>query len=366
MGKFKVPYLVAKASGRNVLFYWQPRRWFYIEGEKTPCPFTPRRVAKATNELADAVKEAKEWNKLLDEWRIGNVAQQPLYQRGTFGWLVTQYIQDSRYRKLRDSTKDWYQHMLPMLLDVFTDVPLNKITRQLAREFYLVHENKQRKAQALTGLARTIMHFGRDIGEVAENPFEQMRIPKPKPRQEVWPLDEIEKVKVAALELGYSSIALATQLALDTGQRAGDLRDLTWNRYDGKAIKLRQSKTGVWIEVPLLSALQKMLDSTDRSVPHILICEGTQKPYSKDMLSRKFREACEKAGIDKKYQFRDLRRTAVVRLAEAGCTNAEIAAITGHSLQDTVNILEVYLPRNSTMAISAIEKIKARRSKFDY
>jgi hypothetical protein len=171
MGKFKIPYLVSKPSGRNVLFYWQPRRWFYVDGEKIPCPFTPRRVAKASNQLADAIKEAKEWNALLQEWRIGKVVQQPLYQRGTFGWLVTQYTQDARFIDLRPTTKAWYQHMIPMLLDVFTDVPLEKITRQLAREFYLVHAHQRRKSQALAGLARTIMHFGRDTQRIclAEN-----------------------------------------------------------------------------------------------------------------------------------------------------------------------------------------------------
>jgi len=53
-------------------------------------------------------------------------------------------------------------------------------------------------------------------------------------------------------------------------------------------------------------------------------------------------------------QFRDLRRTAAVRLAEAGCTVPEIAAITGHTIDTTARILEAYLPRNFTMARAAI------------
>ncbi|MCP4392938.1 MAG: hypothetical protein GY804_01515 [Alphaproteobacteria bacterium] len=53
----------------------------------------------------------------------------------------------------------------------------------------------------------------------------------------------------------------------------------------------------------------------------------------------------------------DLRRTAVVRLAEAGATEAQIAAVTGHKIETTRQILETYLPRTSDMAEAAITKL---------
>ena len=57
----------------------------------------------------------------------------------------------------------------------------------------------------------------------------------------------------------------------------------------------------------------------------------------------------------------DLRRTAVVRLAEAGCTPPEISAITGHDLDATMAILEVYMPRTLPLATAAIDKLDAHR-----
>ena len=66
------------------------------------------------------------------------------------------------------------------------------------------------------------------------------------------------------------------------------------------------------------------------------------------------------------YWLMDLRRTAVVHLARAGCSVPEIAAITGHSVSLTVSILEVYLPRDSEMAAAAIAKLDAwRRQKSE-
>ncbi|MFB3101654.1 MAG: hypothetical protein ACE1ZV_00165, partial [Alphaproteobacteria bacterium] len=61
------------------------------------------------------------------------------------------------------------------------------------------------------------------------------------------------------------------------------------------------------------------------------------------------------AGLDH-LQARDLRRTAVVMLAEAGATIPEISAVTGHSINRTQQIIDTYFVRTKPMAQSAISK----------
>jgi hypothetical protein len=57
--------------------------------------------------------------------------------------------------------------------------------------------------------------------------------------------------------------------------------------------------------------------------------------------------------------FNDLRGTAVTRLALVGCTEAEIASITGHSLRDVRSILDAhYLHRDPELARTAIHKLE--------
>jgi hypothetical protein len=57
--------------------------------------------------------------------------------------------------------------------------------------------------------------------------------------------------------------------------------------------------------------------------------------------------------------FNDLRGTAVTRLALVGCTEAEIAAITGHSMRDVRSILDAhYLHRDPALAENAIRKLE--------
>jgi len=58
-------------------------------------------------------------------------------------------------------------------------------------------------------------------------------------------------------------------------------------------------------------------------------------------------------------RFADLRRTAIVRLAEAGCTVPEISAIRGHQLDYCQRILETFLPRaRRSAARAAVERLR--------
>ena len=59
--------------------------------------------------------------------------------------------------------------------------------------------------------------------------------------------------------------------------------------------------------------------------------------------------------------FHDLRGTAVVRLAIAGASVPQIAAVTGHSLKDVEAILDAhYLGRDIQLAEAAVLKLEAR------
>ena len=68
--------------------------------------------------------------------------------------------------------------------------------------------------------------------------------------------------------------------------------------------------------------------------------------------------ACKRVGVVG-LTFHDLRGTAVTRLAIAGCTEAEIATITAHSLRDVRSILDAhYLHRDPALAENAIRKLE--------
>ncbi|MEN5300246.1 tyrosine-type recombinase/integrase [Brucella sp. TWI559] len=170
----------------------------------------------------------------------------------------------------------------------------------------------------------------------------------------VWTFDDEQLF----LEKAPPHLHLALILALWTGQRQGDL-SLTWQAYDGQRIRLRQSKTGSRVIIPVGAPLKAALDSiADKSGLILKTIEGAA--WTADGFRSSWRKACIKAGITG-VTFNDLRGTAVTRLALAECTEAEIATISGHSLRDVGSILDAhYLNRDPKLAESAIRKLESR------
>jgi integrase len=92
----------------------------------------------------------------------------------------------------------------------------------------------------------------------------------------------------------------------------------------------------------------------------VILVNSEGKPWEPngDGFRASWRKACAKAGVVG-VTFNDLRGTAVTRLALVGCTEAEIATITGHSLRDVRSILDAhYLHRDIELARSAIHKLE--------
>lgn len=141
---------------------------------------------------------------------------------------------------------------------------------------------------------------------------------------------------------------------------------LTWAAYDGKTIRLRQSKGKVRVPVPVGGPIKDMLDAmlTERKKAKepkaVTILTNTMgQPWTGDGFRTSWEKAHKKAKIDDLH-FHDLRGTAVTRLALAGCTVLEIASITGQSLKTVWEILDKhYLGGRLELAKAAIKKLDA-------
>ncbi len=55
-------------------------------------------------------------------------------------------------------------------------------------------------------------------------------------------------------------------------------------------------------------------------------------------------------------QRRDVRRTGIIQLALAEATTPQIAALSGHSIDQVQTILDTYLPRRGEVALGGVEK----------
>jgi integrase len=171
-----------------------------------------------------------------------------------------------------------------------------------------------------------------------------------------------EKVWTAAdeaafLERAPAHLHLPLVLALWTGQRQGDLLRLPWSAYDGTHIRLRQGKTGARVVIRVGAPLKAALDATPKRST-IILTNSDGKPWTSDGFRASWRKACKAAGVVG-VTLHDLRGTAVTRLALAGCTEAEIVTITGHSMRSVRALVDThYLKRDPALGESAIRKLE--------
>jgi hypothetical protein len=262
-------------------------------------------------------------------------------------------------------------------------------------------------------VGRTLFSWLEQEGMVPKgsNPFEDFALAQPAPRDQVWWQPHRDAVLAAAAD-DDPALQLAVDLAFSIGQREADLLRLQLNQVveiphykldlevweqlaeasepggtrTVKGIRLRQAKGQRWIEVPIVGETRRRVEAQvaaakDAGTTSLLFDRATGLPWTMPNLEagqrrfiRRFAELrttaiaaaagdvgdLELAAAIEQLQFRDFRRTAVVFLGELGIADHLIAAITGHTLDETKRILETYLPRTTGMAARAIALSQAR------
>ena len=118
-------------------------------------------------------------------------------------------------------------------------------------------------------------------------------------------------------------------LGLFTAQRRGDVMRIGRQHFRDGVLTMRQQKTGALLSIPVHAELQAIIDATP--IGHLtLLTTGTGKSYNANDFTEQFRRWCDAAALPPHCVFHGLRKAACRRLAEAGCSVHEIAAISGH------------------------------------
>jgi len=323
------------ADGRVVTYWYAWRGGPRLEGE----PGTPEFVAS--------------YNRAVEQ-----VKPKP---QGTLQNLIDAYQTTDDFRSKQPRTKLDYIRQIKIIESEFGDFPVKALAAPETRGVFMDRRDKlslksRRQADYAWTVLAKILSVAKDRGKISVNPCERGgRLYSGTRVDFVWSVED----EATFLQSAPAHLHLPLLLALWTGQRQGDLLRLTWNAYDGKYIRLRQSKTGARVEIPVGKPLRAALDElakTKRSPVILLNSEG--RSWTPDGFRASWGKACQKAGITG-LTFNDLRGTAVTRLALCECTEPQIATITGHSLRDVKSILDAhYLHRDRALAESAIHKLE--------
>jgi integrase len=237
--------------------------------------------------------------------------------------LLHEYQRSQNFLGLRERTRADYIVQIKKIEVKFGDMPTKALADSRARGVFMDWRDELAiKSPRQADYAWTVLAAVLAWGKV--NPCEKGgRVYHGTRVDHVWSIENEE----AFLRSAPSHLHLPLLLALWTGQRQGDLLRLPWSAYDGRVIRLRQSKSirkgarrAVNVTIPVGAPLKEALDIAARNKrsPIILTTmDGT--PWTPDGFRASWGKACAKAGVVG-VTFNDLRGTAVTRLALVGCT----------------------------------------------
>lgn len=369
LGKYVT--LRKRADGTCRVFFQVPAR---LRPSGWPSLIPLPRTGARKGDLADAAEvaliqtDAKALYEALQAQRRG-VAHEETGR--TFKALIRAYQKGERWKGVKPRTRKSYQTYVnhaQALADHTAKLTGRQpdpatMTRANVDAWLAAFDAQPVTKKQLRKILRLLFETARDLGWRNDNPCDGMRLRTPKSQVTIWEQSDVDAYVAAALAPGHhardrKSIALMILLEWEIGQRLTDARGFRPGaEYDPEAGEFRfdQSKTGAAVSVPISSTLNAMLKEAGEDQLFLFRNEATGKAYTEEGLSKAFawvRKAAEAKGA-RYLQMRWLRHSCVVHLARAGCTVAEIAAITGHSIQSVTKILATYLPRDATVARNA-------------
>ena len=250
---------------------------------------------------------------------------------GTMRALAVSYFQSSEFTSLRPSSQKSYRSVI----DAFCGQHGDKRVATLGREHVVKLmaaksvQNKHHAANWLRIALRVLVQHAITIGMRSDDPTQNIKPVRIKTDgYHSWSEDEISRFE--ARHPIDSKPRLALALLLFTGQRPSDVIGMGRQHVRDGFVHLRQKKTGTTLSIAIHPALAEILEQTSSSHLTFLTTQHGAGFSSSGSFSHWFRKQCDRATLPH-CSAHGLRKAAARRLAEAGCTEHEIAAITGHA-----------------------------------
>lgn len=284
--------------------------------------------------------------------------------KGAIRQLAEQYTKSPEFNRLSAkwrSVRSYYINILEDQLDWLTIEKLNE--RKCRGFFYEVRDRyaaKPNMADKLIDTLKGLLAWAYERDKISYN--HALGIPHLAPsgkiRNDIVWTEDHEAIFYATFP---KCLVEAFRFALYSGMRQADMCALKWENYRDGWITYTPSKTrgstGIKVQLPVfaLPPFQDLMDGLSRATDSILTTDGGH-PMRAESLRVRWRLFKAKGELrTENLHWHDLRGTCATRLLEASCTDAEVAAITGHSIGSGTKLGD-YAARSRQLALNAYQK----------
>lgn len=245
---------------------------------------------------------------------------------GTLNALIVAFYKSAEWAQLEASTQRTYRGVYERFRREFGSFRVAQLTRERVLAIRDKRASTPAAANNLVRRLRTLMQFAVDRGLRADDPTANVKpLTIKSDGFHTWTEAEIATFE-ARWPVGTRE-RLAMDLLLYTAQRGSDVRLMGRQHVRGGRMVVKQLKTRAELEVSIHPRLHESLATVAERMTFVLTQFG--EPYSPKGFGNWFSEACTRAGLPH-CSAHGLRKAAARRLAEAGCSASQIAAVTGH------------------------------------
>lgn len=244
--------------------------------------------------------------------------------------LIILWTKSPRFLALEGSTRAVYLRLLSRIREQdFSQFPSHEMQSKHVRAIVeRIGAGSPTTATRILRLLKQLMQFSIELSWREDDPTAGVVAPRHRSSGiHSWTDAEIAIYEKYWPTGSYQRLGFA--LLLYTGQRRSDVVRFGPSDVSDNTIQVTQQKTGVSLMIPIHPDLQRELEAWEgKSQTYLTGARGNA--LSVNGFYNVFSDWCQKAGLPDRCSPHGLRKAAARRLAEAGCTTHQIAAITGH------------------------------------
>jgi integrase len=289
--------------------------------------------------------------------------------------IIKAYEASPEWARLAASTRRYCRRNHATIEAALGWMGLADLNAKRARsEFYALRDSlADRPATSMLVIAslKTLLSWAEKRSLIEHNWCKGVENLYPGGRREelVW-TPELQQAFLTAC--GRPDMASMFEFSALTAIRVGDMLALTWAQFDGRWIRYKPKKTKgkdslltVSLPVFALGPLAQLLDAMPRGAdadPIFRVITATEpEDNGQGILHTQFARVRQRIGAEHLH-WHDLRGTAISALFAAGCSDAEVASISGHKIGGR-SMLGAYAARGDDLALNAFHKLDAHLSR---
>ena len=279
----------------------------------------------------------------VEAYRRGEIKEGNVGPSSKIIHVINYYLSSKQFASLANRSQIKYEADLKSVSrSDLGHISINKLTAKICKEAYedWVQAHSVARANERARILSIVLNFARSLDLINDNPMSKVKKLRHEPKTPIWTRDQVEVfLDTAFTKFEWRNVGLLVMMCYEWAQRPTDICHLKWDNLDldNARMKVKQSKRGAEVEMPIEEPLLTMLKEQKDDwgfqkyvVPHHRASDNAYvplKPESFGPILRQIKQAC---GLPEELKIGHLRKTAITEFVAAGVDSTGIMQVTGH------------------------------------